>query len=396
MKYCPRVLDLTRLLKQKSLFLFGPRSTGKTTLIMKQLPGAHVYDLLDARIFSRLVKNPSLLEEENKAGSEVIVIDEIQKFPSLLDEVHRLIGKYSWTFLLTGSSARKLKRGAANLLAGRAWKTELFPLVSSEIPEFDLLTYLNRGGLPPVYTSANASEELENYISLYLKEEIQSESLTRNLPAFSEFLDAIALSNGEEINFESFGNDCGVSPGTAKNYVRILEDTLIGFSLKGYTKTKKRKATSRIKHYFFDVGVVNSLCRRGEIQFKSELFGKAFEQFIIQELRAYLSYRRLKRELMYWRSVSQFEVDLLVGRDMAIEIKGTSQVSDKHLKGLRALKEEGQIQSFVVVSLDEEMRQTTDGIRIYPWREFLKQLWNDRLFQQTVPFKNLPQRKGAR
>ncbi|OGQ08757.1 MAG: hypothetical protein A3G32_06240 [Deltaproteobacteria bacterium RIFCSPLOWO2_12_FULL_40_28] len=375
-----RILDLRKLLKQKSFFLFGPRSTGKSTLIEKQLPKARVYDLLDAKVFSRLIRNPSLLEEENKTKVPIIVIDEIQKFPPLLDEVQRLIRKYGWTFLLTGSSARKLKRGASNLLAGRAWMAELFPLVSAEIPQFDLLTYLNRGGLPQVYGSENPCEELENYISLYLKEEIQNESLTRNLPSFSAFLDAIALSNGEEINFESFASDCGVSPVTAKNYVKIIEDTLIGFSLKGYTKTKKRKATSRIKHYLFDGGVVNTLCHRGEIFPKSELFGKALEQFIIQEVRAYLSYRRIRKELKYWRSVSQFEVDLIIGQDMAIEIKATNQVSDKHLKGLRALKEEGQIKNFTIVSMDESLRQTKDGIFIYPWKEFLNRLWKNQLF----------------
>lgn len=379
-----RILSLGKLLKKKSFFLFGPRSTGKSTLIENELPDARVYDLLDANVFSRLMRNPTLLEEDNRTESStsaapIIVIDEVQKFPPLLDEVQRLIRKHGWTFLLTGSSARKLKRGAGNLLAGRAWMAELFPLVSAEIPQFDLLTYLNRGGLPQVYGSENHREELENYISLYLKEEIQNESLTRNLPAFSAFLDAIALSNGEEINFESFGNDCGVSPVTAKNYVKILEDTLIGFSLAGYTKTKKRKATSRIKHYLFDGGVVNTLCHRGEIFPKSELFGKALEQFIIQEVRAYLSYQRLRKELSYWRSVSQFEVDLIIGQDMAIEIKATSQVSEKHLKGLRALKEEGQIKKFSIVSMDESLRETNDGIIIYPWKEFLSRLWNNQL-----------------
>ncbi len=379
-----RILNLRKLLQQKSFFLFGPRATGKSTLIEKQLPDARIYDLLDANVFSRLMRNPSLLEEENKIKARntvapIIVIDEIQKFPPLLDEVQRLMRKHRWTFLLTGSSARKLKRGAGNLLAGRAWMAELFPLVSVEIPEFDLLTYLNRGGLPQVYGSDNPREELENYISLYLKEEIQNESLTRNLPAFSAFLDAIALSNGEEINFESFANDCGVSPVTAKNYVQIIEDTLIGFSLKGYTKTKKRKATSRIKHYLFDGGVVNTLCHRGEIFPKSELFGKAMEQFIIQEIRAYLSYKRIRKELSYWRSVSQFEVDLIIGQDMAIEIKATPQVSEKHLKGLRALKEEGQIKNFTLVSMDESIRQTQDSIFIYPWKEFLSRLWNNQL-----------------
>ncbi len=379
MKVVDRLLKLDELLKKKSFFLFGPRSTGKTTLIQRQIPGSRIYDLLDARIFTRLTRNPALLEEENRREPRRIVIDEIQKIPSLLDEVHRLISQYSWSFLLTGSSARKLKRGAANLLAGRAWIAELFPLTSHEIPDFDLVTYLNRGGLPNVYFSQNPHEELENYISLYLKEEIQAESLTRNLPAFSSFLDAIALSNAEEINFESFAGDCAVSPMTARNYLQILEDTLIGFSLPGFRKTKKRKAVSRLKHYLFDVGVVNTLCERGEIRPKSELFGKAFEQFVIQEIRACLSYRRLKKQLFYWRSTSGFEVDLILDQDLALEIKSTSMIGERDLKGLRALKEEGLIRRYAVISLDEELRERRDGIRIYPWRMFLEQLWQGKI-----------------
>ncbi len=375
MPYVVRSLHLADLLKKKSFFLFGPRSTGKTTLIQHQLPTARLYDLLDSSAFKRLLKNPGLLEEDNRGTKAVIVIDEIQKLPALLDEVQRLIKAYGWTFLLTGSSARKLKRGAANLLAGRAWRADLFPLTSSEIPDFNLLQYLNRGGLPHVYFSDDSGEELDNYVSLYLKEEIQSESLTRNLPAFSDFLDAIALSNGEEINFESFASDCGVSPGTAKNYIQILEDTLIGFSLPGFTKTKKRKAIGRIKHYLFDVGVVNHLCQRGVILEKSELFGKAFEHFIVQEIRAYLSYSRLRHVLSYWRSTSQFEVDLIIGQELALEIKSAHQVHDKHLKGLRALKEEGLIRRYAVVSLDAKMRTTSDGITVYPWEQFLEELW---------------------
>ncbi len=382
MKYLDRSLQIDKLLKLKSYFLLGPRSTGKTTLIHHQLPKARCYDLLDNRTFSRLVKNPRLLEEENRENKDPIVIDEIQKLPTLLDEVQRQMAQSDRRFLLTGSSARKLKRGAANLLAGRAWMAELFPLTSEEIPDFDLLRYLNRGGLPQVYFSLNPAEELESYVSLYLKEEVQAESLTRNLSAFAGFLDAVALSNGEEINLESFGRDCGVSPLTVKNYIQILADTLIGFSLPGFTKTKKRKAISRIKHYLFDIGVVNALNNRGEIKAKSELFGKAFEQFIVQELRAYLSYSRLRKPLSYWRSTSLFEVDIVVGRELAIEVKASAQINDRHLKGLRALKEEGLIRRFATVSLDEETRKTSDGIDIYPWRVFLKKLWSGRLFSE--------------
>ena len=377
-----RAINLPKLLKLKSFFLFGPRSTGKSTLIREHLPQAMVYDLLDYEIYNKLLKHPKTIEEEVEAldsRPEVIVIDEVQKLPHLLDEVHRLIEQKNYKFLLTGSSARKLKHGGANLLAGRAWQSNLFSLTSKEITDFDLIKYLNIGGLPQVYTSSYPNEELKSYVNTYLREEVQAEALTRNIQAFAEFLDAIALSNAEEINYEGLARDCQISPSTLKNYIQILEDTLIGFKLEAYTKTKKRKAITRSKHYLFDIGITNRLCNRGEIKPKSELFGKAFEHFIILELRAYLSYFRKDEKLSYWRSTSQFEVDAIIGNKLAIEIKATSSVNDSHLKGLRALMEENQIKSFVVVSLDKQKRKTDDGIIIWPWKEFLSSLWNDQV-----------------
>ncbi len=374
-----RSLNLRQLIENKSFFLLGPRSTGKSTLIQQQFPGCVNYDLLDMEVFKRLLDRPKLLAEENPDQNQLIVIDEIQRLPVLLNEVHRLISKEGRKFLLTGSSARKLKKEGTNLLAGRAWRADLFPLTAHEIPDFDLLKYLNVGGLPQVYLSAKPEEELKAYTAMYLREEIQAEALTRNLQSFSTFMDVIALANGEEINFQSLASDCSVSTGTMKNYIQILEDTLIGFSLKGFTKTRKRKAISRIKHYLFDVGVVNSLARRGEIRTKSELFGKAFEHWVIQEMRAYLSYSRSSEEMCYWRSLSQFEVDLLIGERLALEVKGTSLVQDRNLKGLRALKEENIFKKYVVVSLDERARVTEDGIEILPWKTYLKKLWSGEL-----------------
>jgi predicted AAA+ superfamily ATPase len=319
------------------------------------------------------LKNPSILAEQKL--KPIIVIDEVQKLPEILDEVHRLIESRGLTFLLTGSSARKLKRGGANLLAGRAWWAELFPLTSMEIPDFDLLTYLNRGGLPAVYPSDDYVEELSAYSALYLKEEIQNEALTRKLAHFSEFLDLMALSNGEEISYRSISGDCGVSAGSVKNYIQILEDTLVAFQLKAYTNTRKRKAISRAKLYLFDIGVTNSLARRGDILDGSELFGKAFEHFVLLEVRAFLSYARKVEKMYYWRSTSQFEVNLILDSRLAIEIKSAASIQSKHLKGLRALKEEGIIQNFAVVSRDRYERVTKDGIRIYPWQRFLEDLW---------------------
>jgi len=372
-----RILDLTKLLEKKSFFLFGPRGTGKTTLVKLTLRDATVIDLLEIRTYREYLKNPSILSEQKT--KPVVVIDEVQKLPEILDEVHRLIEGEKLTFLLTGSSARKLKRGGANLLAGRAWWAELFPLTSREIPDFDLLTYLNRGGLPFIYPSDDYYEELRAYAALYLKEEVQNEALTRKIAQFSEFLDLIALSNGEEISYQSIAGDCGVSANSIKNYVQILEDTLLAFQLKAFRKTRKRKAISRSKIYLFDIGVTNSLANRGEIRPASELFGKAFEHFIVLEVKAFLSYARKNVEMYYWRSTSQFEVDLILGDRWAIEIKSAASIADKHLKGIRALKEEGNIKNFAVVSQDQNERITADHIKVFPWKVFLKRLWDGEL-----------------
>ncbi|HNV72430.1 MAG TPA: DUF4143 domain-containing protein, partial [Candidatus Ozemobacteraceae bacterium] len=237
----------------------------------------------------------------------------------------------------------------------------------------------NRGGLPQVYGSDDYAEELKYYVGTYLQEEIQAEALSRNMGAFAEFLEVIALSNGQEINYESLARDCGTSPGTLKNYLQILEDTMLGFSLPGYQKTRKRKAIARAKHYLFDLGVTNQLCRRGEIRERSELFGSAFEHFLVLELRAYLHYARKNLELNYWRSTSQFEVDVVIGEELAIEVKGANLIQDKHLKGLRALKEEGLHRRYLVVSLDRQKRKTSDDIEIWPWNAFLHELWAGRL-----------------
>jgi len=376
-----RKLNIQSLLGSKSFFLFGPRATGKSTLIRQQLPQAQIYDLLDAETFRALLARPKILEERLNGSGEIVVIDEIQKLPLLLDEVHRLIEKKKIRFLLTGSSARKLRRGGANLLAGRAWEARIFPLCYAEIEDFNLLTYLNTSGLPAIYDNPQHKEELNAYVGTYLSEEIQAEAVTKNLAAFSEFLTLAALSNGQEINFESMASDCGVSPSTLKSYFQVLEDTLIGFQLPGFVKTKKRKATSRAKHYFFDVGVVSTLCKRGTISPKSELFGNALEHFIILEVRAYNSYERKNEDLRYWRSTSKFEVDLIIGDKIAIEIKATDLAQDKHLKGLRALKEEKLLKRYLCVSTDRYQRVTDDGIEIWPWEDFVKALWAGTIFQ---------------
>lgn len=390
-----RTLDLGVLLKQKSVFLFGPRGTGKSHLIehavRPEYPDAKLYDLLSGKDYRRLVQRPELLNEENP-GTGLVIVDEIQKLPALLDEVHRLIEKRGLRFLLTGSSARKLRRGAANMLAGRAWSASLLPLTSAEIPDFDLLTYLNRGGMPAVYTSPNPAEDLHSYVDVYLRDEIQSEALTRRIGHFARFLDCIALTNGQELAYESLASDTGIQAKTIRNYVEILKDTLLGFEVEAFRRTRTRKAISRSKFFLFDIGVTNTLCERSSIRPKSELFGVAFEHFIALELRAYMAYRRIQKPLRYWRSTSQFEVDFIIGQELAIEVKSSDLVSERDLKGLKALREEGLIAAYAVVSLDPE-RRTLDGIEIWPWGTFLQALWRDEFVFTDVsvfqPAKNL-------
>jgi predicted AAA+ superfamily ATPase len=380
----PRILQMNSLLEKKSFFLFGPRSVGKTTLISQQLEGAVIYDLLDLDTYSLLLRYPKSIEERYLAASQekrksIVVIDEIQKLPQLLNEVHRLIEKYRIRFLLTGSSARKLRRGAANLLGGRAWEARLFPLVSQELSDLNFNRYLNRGGIPHIYLSDDFREELNSYLNLYLREEIAAEALVRRVDSFARFLDVMGLQNGEELHFQGISSDAGVPAKTIQNYIEILEDTLIGFQVPAFLKTTKRKAITRSKFYFFDVGITNALAKRGEILPESELFGKAFEHFLILEIRAYLSYKRKPYALTYWRSTSQFEVDCIIEDKLACEFKSTSHVTAKHLKGLKALKEEKNILDFCVVSQDPEPRMV-EGIKIYPWKTFLRELWADKLF----------------
>ena len=372
-----RLLDLRQDATQKSLFLFGPRQTGKTTLLKTLFPKAIFYNLLLADQFLRLSQRPQLLREELMALHDkktIVVIDEIQKLPILLDEVHSLIEDEKLRFILTGSSARKLKRGSANLLAGRAWIRNLFPLVSTEIKNFDWKRVLRFGALPFVYDSANPDEELSSYVGTYLKEEVQAEGLTRKIENFSRFLQTAAITNSELINFTSIASDAGVPARTVQEYYQILEDTLIGTLLPPYLKTKKRKAIATAKFYFFDVGVCNHLAGRDNIKPESTDFGHALEHFIFTELRAWQHYTKQKSELSFWRSTSGYEVDFLIGNHTAIEVKSSKFVQDKHLKGLRALAEDLNLKNKIVISLDPKPRQI-DDILVLPVAEFLKRLW---------------------
>jgi predicted AAA+ superfamily ATPase len=374
-----RELQLAPLLAMKSFFLFGPRATGKTTLVCQQLvETATIIDLLDSRYFLRLSSAPHELESLIAATpADIIVIDEIQRVPELLNEIHRLIETKNITFLLTGSSARKLRRGKANLLAGRVWDARMFPLICRELPDINLNRYLRYGGLPAVYLSEYPEEALDAYVNTYLKEEILAEGLIRRLPPFSRFLKTIALSNGEMINFTKLANDCQVPPSTVTEYVGLLEDTLIGFLLPAWIESKKRKAIKTGKFYFFDPGVTHMLAGTETLDPNSNLYGKSFEQFICMELRAYLSYRRKRLPLTYWRSKNGHEVDFLLGTKTAVEVKVSKKISRNDFKGLKYLKEEGVFKNLILVSRDP-VSSLTDGILTLPWQKFLSDLWRDK------------------
>ncbi len=383
--YIARTLNLAALLRKKSILMTGPRATGKSYLIRETLGDSALrIDLLRSDTYLRLSAAPGELEEMiAAAGREFTVIDEVQKVPALLDEAHRLIEEKGVRFLLTGSSARKLKGHQANLLAGRAWPANLFPLTWEELGgRFDLDRYLRYGGLPTVYLSTDPGEELRAYIDTYLKEEILSESLIRRLPAFHRFLKVAALDNGRMLNYAHVANDSGVSASTVREHYGILTDTLAGYLLEPWRESKKRKAIQTPKFYFFDTGVAHALAQTETLDRNSDLYGRSFEQWIGMELRARLSYMRSLSPLTYWRSVSSQEVDFLVGERTAVEVKASRRTTDRDATGLAALAEERVFKHFYLVSQDAAHRRRKVGqamVEFIPYQLFLQRLWSGSL-----------------
>lgn len=378
-----RILDFN-LITEGSCFVWGPRQTGKSSLLRERFAEAPFYDLLLASEFRRLSADPGLLREECLAvgpESGPIVIDEIQKLPPLLDEVHALISREGFRFILCGSSARKLVRGGGNLLGGRAVRLELFPLTMAEIPDFSLDRALNHGLLPPHYLSNDPAPLLEAYVGEYLKEEILAESLARNLPAFQRFLEVASFSNGQTVNFAAVAREVGgISPPGVRGYFEILVDTLVGCWLPAWQKRAKRRVVQSSRFYFFDVGLVNELAHRGTLKPGSTEYGLAFEHFIFMELRAYSGYRSPRLPISYWRTSSGFEVDFVLGdAALAIEVKSTDNPTRDHLKGLRAWKTEQRESRCLLVCRAPRRRKTEDGIEIMPWRTFLRGLWAGEL-----------------
>ena len=379
--YRHRVLDVGPALSQRSVFLFGPRQTGKSSYVREQLKPEPMlsYNLLDGGLRLRLLADPTLMRQQVEARNLrdcVVFIDEIQKCPELLDEVHLLIEERGIRFLLSGSSTRKLKRAGTNLLGGRARTKYLHPFVYPEVAEDnDLLErVMARGLLPPHYLSEAPDEDLRSYVDTYLSEEIAAEGQARNLPAFARFLQTAATVNAKIINYTNAANDAQVPRQTVRLWFQILIDTMLGYELSSYTSTVKRKAVETAKFYFFDIGVVRALRRLPAILPESSDFGEFFEHYIFMELKAYLDYRKPSSRLSYWRSLSGYEVDFVIDDEVAIEVKTAEVAQDKHLSGLKALREEGKIKSFYLVCRESRPRKV-DGIDILPWREFLARLW---------------------
>ena len=371
-----RIIKLHGLLEKKSHFLFGPRQTGKTYLIHREMSDTRLYDLLDSSVFVALSQNPGRIGEELQGRTQFVVVDEIQRLPELLHEVHRLIESRGVRFLLTGSSPRKLRRGGVNLLGGRARTIYLHPFCWKELGEhYDLSRAARHGLLPPIYFSDDPLADLKAYSGSYLQEEIVAEGATRNVPAFSRFLHVAAQANGTVVNFTNIANDAQVPRTTVYEYFDILKDTLILHELPAWTISKKRKPLVSSKYYFFDVGVVASLQGR-EFRAGTTEFGEAFETLLMHELICYRDYEK-GDPLSFWRSASGYEVDFIIGDHTAVEVKAKRNVGDSDLRSLRALAEEGKLKYYLCVAL-EPRRRTVGNITILPFAEFLGELWAGR------------------
>jgi predicted AAA+ superfamily ATPase len=361
----------------RSAFLWGPRKTGKTTLLKQQFPDACWIDLLEFDLFLSLSQKPTILRQILEAQtSKTVIIGEVQKIPHLMDEIHWLMENRNYQFILSGSSARKPKRGNANLLGGRARRFELYPFVTKEIEAIDLNKSLVSGFLPPHYLSPDSSMDLKAYINDYLKEEIQAEALTRNLPAFSKFLTSAAITNGMLLNYSNVARESEVSVKTICEYYQILEDTLIGRQLAPWKKSKKRKLIETSKFYFFDVGIVSSLLNYKTLTPATREYERLFEYFILQECWEYRHYSGLDFPVSFWRTASGSEVDLILGdAEVCIEIK-SSENAGSRIKGLNLFSEEFRCKKSIIISRDPQPRKLESGIMILPWQQFCNQLWD--------------------
>ncbi|MBM3403407.1 MAG: ATP-binding protein [Bacteroidetes bacterium] len=381
-----RILNL-ELPEKQSAFLWGPRKTGKTTYLRSRFPDSINYDFLETDLFLEFSKKPSLLREhllakDQKSLSDPVILDEVQKIPQIMDEVHWLIENKGFRFILCGSSARKLKRGGANLLGGRAWRFEMFPLATPELQDYDLFKILNRGLIPSHYLDENYSRSLRAYTQDYLKEEVFAEGITRNVPSFSRFYDAMGYSHGELVNYSNIARDCGVDSKTVREYYQILVDTLMGKMIEPFKRRQNRQVISKSsKFYLFDVGLAGAITKRTLEEEKGEAFGKAFEHFILMEIMAYNSYHEVDFDINFWRTKSGLEVDFILGQgEVAIEVKGTNRVEKRVIYPISVFSQEFRPKISLIVC-NERTERIVDGIRIVPYRIFLSDLWEGKIIK---------------
>lgn len=374
-----RIIPVDQVLKRKGILLLGPRRTGKSFLIKHQLRPDRTINLLESETFRNFSSRPELLRELVTPKDKVVAIDEIQKLPILMDEVHNLIESSNTKFILTGSSARKLSKTYTSLMAGRLKMMRLHPLVFPEITDFHLNKVLQYGCLPDVYNSSDPWDELRDYTGLYLKEEIQAEALVRKIENFSRFIDFAAINNGDLLNYESIARDAQVPARTIREYYSLLGDTLMGEIIHPVKSTAKRKCIASGKFYFFDLGVLNSIIGRNKIFEKTKEYGKLFEHFIYLELKSYIHYFSPDSKLEFWRIDEENEVDFVINGEIAIEVKSTKLVQDKHLKGLKNFSTKGQSKRQIVISLDQNTRKI-GPIEIYSYQIFLEKLWKKDIF----------------
>lgn len=376
-----RVFNIEEQLDE-GMFLFGARQVGKSTLLKERFPHAIYYDLLKSNVRRRLKRNPETFREAlaSKPAGTLVVVDEIQKVPDLLDEVHWLMVNKGLFFILSGSSARKLKRSGANTLGGRAEPRTMFPLVWPEVDDFEIDRAVQNGMIPRHYMVADATDRIEGYVDVYLKEEIQEEALVQDIDVFSRFMEVAAISDGEMINYENIASDCGIAAKTVKAYFQILKDTLIGYEIPAYRKVIKRRLVQAPRFYYFDVGLTNYLLGRNSLKRGTADYGHAFEHYVIQEIIAYKGYSRSREIISYWHTYTHIEVDIIIGdAKVAVEIKSCEEVKTKHKSGLKAFKEEHPDARLILVSLDPITR-ISDDIELLYVTDFFKMLWDGEIF----------------
>lgn len=371
-----RIFDIENRLDE-AMFLFGGRQTGKSTLLKERFPKAVYIDLLKSDVRNRFKQHPEEFRESllRYPPETLVIVDEIQKVPDLLDEVHWLMVEKGLWFILSGSSARKIKKSGANNLGGRAIPETLFPLVSAEIPDFDLERAVQNGMIPRHYMVANARNRMRAYIDLYLKEEIIEEALVQNVDEFVRFMEVAAIMDGEILNYENVASDCEVSANTVKAYYKILVDTLLGFEVPAYRKVIKRKLYKSPRFYYFDVGIANHLTKRYHLAPKTPEYGHAFEHLIMQEIVAYLGYTNSDEELTYWHTYENLEVDAVIGdARVAIEIKSKEHIDHDDKKGITEFAKEHPETKQIIVSKDRISRRSGD-VDLYYVTDFFKALW---------------------